>query len=834
MFNNCPMTIDGIQQGNVAAVAESRLCCSCGACAWACPRNAISYIETVGGYVLPAVDSAACTGCGICTKVCPGISLVPAVADRLAADPFTGAVLETYVGKAADKDLYANSQSGGIVSALLVDALNRQEIGGAVTVVMVSGTPPRACARLARSLAEIREAQKSKYCPVGLLSILSEVERQDRPVAFVGVGCQIQGLHNLCECFPRLKAKVAFTIGLVCDRTMTYAATDCLLKRARIATDDPKVLHFRDKACGGYPGNVNVVCSSGVAVALPSRMRMSMKDFFTPARCRLCFDKMNTLADVTMGDPWGIEDADTVGGESVAVIRTEIGRRIFRRALNEGAVTARETGYRQVLAGQGIERKRVDWRGYAAAWKDLGRPLPNFCEQFGPQAPSRQEGDPYREHLRHAIALDRYSARGRLIAAFERKQFFLRVTGKLARPVRAAKRMLGTGREERCSRRSSMWIELRGVQFGNKGAELMLRAVLQKVSEKFPDASFAMAPFAKGDYVKRAKLGLYQKVWLEKHGVQWGRLGGMIPKRLRQHYGLILDSEIDVVLDASGFLYSDQWGPRHTCAMASYVKRWEKQGTRIVLLPQAMGPFTSSRIREAFASIVEHADLVCPRDDVSYRYVTELTGQRDNVCQAPDFTSLVSGVMPGDPEKFHGRFCLVPNCRMIDKTSDHQSARYISFCAGCIKQLVESGCRPFVLIHEGVRDLELAQQIVRESRAQIEIIEETDALRIKGILGLCSGVISSRFHGLVSALSQGVPALATGWSHKYEMLFKDYGLPDACLSVEIDQETLKRHIQTIIDSDSRKEIVAVISRTAAAQKEQTEKMWRKVFEMIGK
>src|SRR5690606_2234902 len=169
-------------------------------------------------------------------------------------------------------------------------------------------------------------------------------------------------------------------------------------------------------------------------------------------------------------------------------------------------------------------------------------------------------------------------------------------------------------------------------------------------------------------------------------------------------------------------------------------------------------------------TVVENVDLIFPRERVSYGHLTGLVGEQSKIKQSPDFTNLIKGVLPANFDTEQNRFCIVPNCRMLDKTDPQTRDAYLPFLISCPRYLLEKGARPFVRVHEGKDDQRLADEL-SAAVGGIPIVKESGALEIKGILGACSGTLGSRFHGLVSALSQGVPALATGWSHKYQMLF---------------------------------------------------------------
>jgi polysaccharide pyruvyl transferase WcaK-like protein len=324
---------------------------------------------------------------------------------------------------------------------------------------------------------------------------------------------------------------------------------------------------------------------------------------------------------------------------------------------------------------------------------------------------------------------------------------------------------------------------------------------------------------------------LYPKASLYYKGIQWGRMATLIPEKIRSMYGLVTDKEIDVVIDASGFSYSDQWGVNSSLELANSSARWRKQGTKVILMPQAFGPYKNPRVRNAIKRAVNNIDLVMPREQISYDYLIEAVGRNKKISMYPDFTNLTEGVLPDYFDRnIHG-VCLVPNHRMIDKAPDGQGHKYLPLMMRCAKYLKKKDLKPFILVHEGENDRLLANQISAAAGA-LPILTEANALKIKGILGASKATIGSRFHGLVSALSQGVPSIATGWSHKYQELFREYSFEDGIISVDVLEADLHNMIDRIVDEPSCSEISISLKRESERSKLFSQDMWGKVYSVI--
>lgn len=373
-------------------------------------------------------------------------------------------------------------------------------------------------------------------------------------------------------------------------------------------------------------------------------------------------------------------------------------------------------------------------------------------------------------------------------------------------------------------------IEVVGVSTQNKGAELMLVAIKEHFEKTSPGTAIVV-PKGFGRYEDRAQYKLRTK--LSSKGI--GRtaiFGKFLPKTSRQAYGLALESDITAVIDASGFAFGDQHPEKRTIDFAAAVRRWKRQGKPVVMLPQALGPFANKSIRHAFIDIVKNVDIIYARDGVSYQHVAEL-GRADNLRLAPDFTNLLTGKVPSDFTIGTKRACIVPNHRMVEKTTAAEREQYLPFLARCVEQLSKMGCDPFLLLHDTGVDETLVEPLQALLPARIEVVRASDPLHLKGILGKATVVVASRFHALVSALSQGVPCIATGWSHKYEMLFTDYGCPDCVVNLQRGAEEIAGLLDRMVNEPARSALVQTLVSRSEEQKNKVKEMWREVDKVLG-
>ncbi|MDN3379126.1 MULTISPECIES: polysaccharide pyruvyl transferase family protein [unclassified Pseudoalteromonas] len=375
-----------------------------------------------------------------------------------------------------------------------------------------------------------------------------------------------------------------------------------------------------------------------------------------------------------------------------------------------------------------------------------------------------------------------------------------------------------------------MIIEVIGIGSPNKGAELMLMSIQQKILSKYPDAKFVVEPST--EFLSRSNNNVYQKFWFTLRGYQLGGVGFLIPRKLREKFGIILDSEIDIILDASGFAYGDQWGSKKLKnRVTKYLPKWNKSGKKIIFLPQAFGPFEQAGFKTELQKIDKYAELIFARDKSSFNYLDKFISKNKNILRlSSDYTNLCLGKLPSNLLDRTLDVCFIPNAKMIEMNQNKTLESYANSFANMINFTIKQGRIPFLLLHEGKKDLDLALLINRLLDKPVDLLEYSDPLEIKGIIGKSNIVVSSRFHGLVSGLSQSKPCIATGWSHKYEMLMTDY----ECEEFLVDEESsvALEKLEKLFDENVYSTVQEKISKNSIIEKQKSESMWTQVFNEI--
>ena len=357
---------------DIRSVVANGLCTGCGACAGLCPREAISMAETPWGALFASLDEARCVHCGLCAKVCGGSHLEPGCSDA-EMNPFRGTTRAAYFCHATDAALRQGAQSGGAVTALLVQQLASGNVTHAVVSKLPGEDPLRPACVCTNDPDEIRAAGGSKYCPVPACRALPRERTANQLIAFVGIPCQMHSLRN--GQIHGAYAQVCLTIGLFCDRTLSYGAMDHLVNTAGMARDDVTNFRFRDKSQRGWPGDVLIGTADGAQHPLDRAERMAIKDAFTLPRCRLCFDKLNVLSDLSVGDPHGLTNDPK--GISLVLVHTDRGERALQAAVEAGVVACTPVELKKALDDcQEVNERRDRWSVCTEAWRRMGRTPP--------------------------------------------------------------------------------------------------------------------------------------------------------------------------------------------------------------------------------------------------------------------------------------------------------------------------------------------------------------------------------------------------------------------------------------------------------------------------
>lgn len=372
------------------------------------------------------------------------------------------------------------------------------------------------------------------------------------------------------------------------------------------------------------------------------------------------------------------------------------------------------------------------------------------------------------------------------------------------------------------------------IGFVNKGDQLMIESVVKQIKKYRPNAQIVLSRDAfnqnptycirNGIYPLQPKRGGLKKIRYD-----------LAINLLINKSWLITPDVVDVILDCRGYHLGDPWIKNplegelgYSEHLLNYYKQFSKPSCKLILLPQALGPYGNQESKKCIQLVAERAEKIYAREKVSFNYLEQNLSKMDNVSICPDFTCLHYPNESAPIQIPSDYILIIPNSRMIDKTSDEVSTNYLLFLKTITEHLSNLGENVYFLNHEGIDDERLLQELNLILQQPLPIITKQTGIDIKKLIMDSKLLITARFHGAVSGLTQGVPTLCTSWSHKYQELLSEHQCADNMLDIlDIDGS-----IKTI--NEALKNPSKYSSKDGCIEQIENEvkNMWKEVFEII--
>jgi coenzyme F420 hydrogenase subunit beta len=322
-------------------VVTSGLCTGCAGCVVACPHDVLAYDDAEGHYKPFNIEEGTGTdqcshgdrGCTLCTRACPRFRDWEDEADSLLfgrmreVDELEGVSKDIVLARATDPQVLELGQDGGLVSAILLWAIDHGVVDAAlVSYLEGDGTSWKAVPGVARTRDEILASAGSRYTySANLLAYNEAIATGAEKLALVGMGCQTSMPPVMsARKGGKVPRKFALSIGLLCSKTFDDAIFPELLE-AKYGLPREQIVKMNIK------GVLQLWMRDGAYHEVP----LKECHHWTREGCLSCPDFAAEHADISTGGIGAFNDW------TLTLVRTDIGREVMGGMVADGVIEVR-------------------------------------------------------------------------------------------------------------------------------------------------------------------------------------------------------------------------------------------------------------------------------------------------------------------------------------------------------------------------------------------------------------------------------------------------------------------------------------------------------------
>ena len=363
-----------------AEVIDAKLCTGCAGCVISCPHDVIGYNHEAGGYTPFHLEEELgpddCVhgqkGCTSCTRACPRFRQWEHQANEhlfdrdREPDEVAGIYQDILLTRASDDMVHQMGQDGGLVSAILLWAMEHDYVDAALTSYLENGDNStwKAIPGVAATREEVLAGAGSRYTySANTLAIDEALERGFKRLALVGMSCQSSIAPTMwSRKIGKISKPIVFNIGLLCSKTFDDAIFEELFW-AKYGLPKAEMIKMNIK------GVFQIWMKDG------SYHEINLKEChaWTREGCTHCPDFAAEHADISCGG---------IGKENdwtLTIVRTELGREIIQRMIADGSIIARPGDSDPgaiALMRKLAEKSRARWPGDAESSVRVGISTP--------------------------------------------------------------------------------------------------------------------------------------------------------------------------------------------------------------------------------------------------------------------------------------------------------------------------------------------------------------------------------------------------------------------------------------------------------------------------
>lgn len=331
----------------------------------------------------------------------------------------------------------------------------------------------------------------------------------------------------------------------------------------------------------------------------------------------------------------------------------------------------------------------------------------------------------------------------------------------------------------------------------NKGAQAMVFITVDQIRKRFPDRDVYL--FSTRDYERTEEdKNIYNfsiLPWDFSTRVRCACfLAKTFIKNKKYSYLERKISEIikntDMFIDISGYALSSQWGAFESLNYLLNIIIAKKYSIPYCIMPQSIGPFDYPLKFKILLSPLMKTYLKYPfkifiREENGFNCLTEYTSK--NVEKSYDMVLMINKYNLNNIYKKNvnlrkiniepNSVGIFPNEEVLKRMDKKE---FYSIYKKLINALLDLGKVVYIVRHS-YSDLNICSMIAVsfDNEKNVKLIsEDLSAIELENIIRQFNFIIASRYHSIVHAYKNGVPAIVIGWAVKYHELLKDFGQLD--------------------------------------------------------